>query len=139
MTARKIVGEGREMHKSGVKIYFDGGCRPNPGPMETAVVARGITYHQPDCGHGTNNDAEWLALIHAMEIAAAIGATDIVLLGDSAVVVDQATGATKCRSPELQAHLAKFQTLAGDFERIRIRRIGRNQNLAGIALARTRL
>lgn len=139
MTERKIVGEGREMHKGGVKIYFDGGCRPNPGQMETAVVARGITYHRPDCGRGTNNDAEWLALIHAVEIAAAIGATDIVLLGDSAVVVGQATGAAKCRSAELQAHLAKFQTLAGNFERIRIRRIGRNQNLAGIALARTRL
>lgn len=139
MTAQKIADKGRKMHKSGLKIYFDGGCRPNPGQMETAVVARGITYHQPDCGRGTNNDAEWLALIHAVEIAAAVGATDIVLLGDSAVVVGQASGATKCRSPELQAHLAKFQTLAGEFERIRIRRVGRNQNLAGIALTRTRL
>jgi ribonuclease HI len=139
MTARKFVGERRERHKSGVKIYFDGGCRPNPGRMETAVVAQGITYHQPECGHGTNNDAEWLAIIHAVEVAANIGATDIVLLGDSAVVVGQATGATKCRSPELRAHLAKFQTLASGFEHIRIRRIGRTQNLAGIALARTRL
>ena len=24
-----------------IKIYFDGGCRPNPGRMETAVVTGG--------------------------------------------------------------------------------------------------
>jgi ribonuclease HI len=121
-----------------LKIYFDGGCRPNPGQMETAVVARGITYYQPGCGFGTNNDAEWLALIHALEVAAMIGAFDILLLGDSAVIVGQASGEAKCRSPELSAHLAKFQTLASSFERIRLRRISRSQNLAGIALKNAR-
>jgi ribonuclease HI len=121
-----------------LKIYFDGGCRPNPGQMETAVVARGITYYQPGCGFGTNNDAEWLALIHALEVAAMIGAFDILLLGDSAVIVGQASGEAKCRSPELRPHLAKFQTLASSFERIRLRRISRSQNLAGIALKNAR-
>lgn len=121
-----------------LKIYFDGGCRPNPGQMETAVVARGITYYQPNCGQGTNNDAEWLALIHALEVASTIGAFDIVLLSDSAVIVGQASGEAKCRSPELRAHLAKFQTLADSFERIRLRRISRHQNLAGIALKNAR-
>jgi ribonuclease HI len=121
-----------------LKIYFDGGCRPNPGQMETAVVARGITYYQPGCGFGTNNDAEWLALIHALEVAAMIGAFDILLLGDSAVIVGQASGEAKCRSPELSAHLTKFQTLASSFERIRLRRISRSQNLAGIALKNAR-
>ncbi len=127
------------MHKSGLKIYFDGGARPNPGQMETAVVARGVTYHQPDCGHGTNNDAEWLALIHALEVALAIGARDVVMLGDSALVTGQATGTAKCRSKELRAHLAAFLSLEPQFDRIRIRHIGRSQNLAGIALAKTRL
>ena len=79
------------------------------------------------------------ALIHAVEVATIIGVSDIVLLGDSAVVVGQASGVAKCRSHELRAHLEKFQTLARTFERIRIRRISRTQNLAGIALARTRL
>lgn len=126
------------MHNIGLKIYFDGGCRPNPGQMETAVVARGVFYHRPDCGNGTNNDAEWLALIHALELALSIGAHDIVLLGDSAVIVGQASGTAKCRSAALQAHRAAFLALKPQFERIRIRRVGRNQNLAGIALTRTR-
>ena len=127
------------MRPKPIKIFFDGGCRPNPGQMETAVVMRGITYHRPDCGIGTNNDAEWLALIHAVEIARSMGERDIVMFGDSALVVGQASGTAKCRGPELRAHLAMFQTLAQDFDVIKIRKIARSQNLAGIALAKARL
>ena len=126
------------MLKRGLKIYFDGGCKPNPGQMEIAVVARGVTYHRADCGHGTSNDAEWLALIYALEVALAIGARDVVMLGDSALVVSQATGTAKCRNDDLRAHRTAFLTLKPQFDGIRIRRIGRNQNLAGIALAKTR-
>jgi ribonuclease HI len=125
------------MINRGLKIYLDGGCRPNPGQMETAVVARGITTYLPNCGYGTNNDAEWIALIHAAEVATAMGARDIILLGDSAVVIGQANGVAKCRSAELRTHLARFQSLTGNFDRIRIRRISRSQNLAGIALDKT--
>lgn len=138
MTTRANSATDVIMRNGTLKIYFDGGCRPNPGRLETAVVARGIAYFQPDCGIGTNNDAEWLALIHAVEVAISIGARDVVMLGDSALVVGQASGIAKCRSPELKAHLAIFQTLASNFERIRIRKIPRSQNLAGIALAQKR-
>lgn len=120
------------------KIYFDGGCRPNPGRMETAVVAHGVTHHKRDCGLGTNNDAEWLALIHALELAISINARDVILLGDSAVVIGQANGITKCRSDALREHNEHFLTLRPQFDRIRVRRISRHQNLAGIALAKAR-
>lgn len=126
------------MRSATIKIYFDGGCRPNPGQMETAVVARGIAYLQPDCGVGSNNDAEWLALIHAAEIARSISAHDVVMLGDSAFVVGQASGNAKLRTAKYQVYFERFHTLIGDFERVRIRKIARTQNLAGIALARTR-
>lgn len=127
------------MRSATIKIYFDGGCRPNPGQMETAVVARGITYLRPDCGMGSNNDAEWLALIHAAEIARSIDSRDVVMLGDSAFVVGQANGTTKRASAEFQAYFDRFRSLVGDFEHIRVRKIARTQNLAGIALAKARL
>jgi len=119
-----------------LKIFFDGGCQPNPGMMEAAVVARGVAHHFPDLGHGTNNDAEWLALIAALRVAHSLGINDFVLLGDSATVIDQANGG-KCRSPSLQAHFDTFMALGGA-RPVRIRRIARAQNLAGIALARRR-
>ncbi|TCQ04597.1 MULTISPECIES: ribonuclease HI family protein [Sphingomonas] len=118
------------------KLFFDGGCRPNPGPIECAVVRKGVIHYRHDLGDGSNNDAEWLAAIHALEVAVQSGDRDITLLGDSTLVVTQANGTARCRSPELEAHRARFAELASDFDRLRIRHIGRTQNLAGIALAR---
>jgi ribonuclease HI len=123
------------MRSPRLKIYFDGGCRPNPGAIEVAAVARGVAHVCDDLGRGTNTDAEWLALIHALELAQALGETHFELIGDARVVIEQANGVRKCRNAALQAHLDRFSTLAGTTPPARIRWIGRAQNLAGIALA----
>ena len=118
------------------KLFFDGGCRPNPGMIETAVVARGVTHHRPDRGYGTNNDAEWLALLDAAELAIGLGAAEIILVGDSALVLNQANEVWPCRSDALRVHLEAFRALAPSFASVRFRQVGRSQNLAGIALER---
>jgi ribonuclease HI len=120
-----------------LKVYFDGGCRPNPGAMEAAVVARGVAHISPTLGYGTNNDAEWLALILALEIALASGVEDFELLGDSAVVVAQASRAWKCGSADLQRHFDRFSSIVGTRKWPRVKKIARAQNLAGYALAQT--
>jgi ribonuclease HI len=120
-----------------IKIYFDGGCRPNPGMMEIAVVVRGVAHVQHDIGAGTGMDAEWLALISALRIGQSLGDRDYVLLGDAAAVIEQATGRAKCRGAYVR-HFDEFRALtAGASPRIRY--VKRSQNLAGIALERTRL
>lgn len=117
-----------------LKLFFDGGCRPNPGMMETAVVTRGQVWHRPAIGHGTNDEAEWQALLDALDVASELGAQDIVLLGDSALIVAQASGAQK---PGVFASFqASYLAKAAAFTRVRIRQIKRAQNLAGIALAK---
>jgi ribonuclease HI len=120
-----------------LKIHFDGGCRPNPGRIEAAVVASGVTHFFDDLGDGTNNDAEWLALIAALRVAQTLGVADFVLLGDSAVVIAQANRLQKCRTPALQVHLDAFEALGGT-RPAQIRKIARAQNLAGIALDQRR-
>lgn len=117
------------------KIYFDGGCRPNPGAMEIAVVAGGVVEIDRDVGTGSSMDAEWLALIAALRLARRRGLSDVVLLGDAAAVVAQANGAVRVRGTAVQ-HLAIFRELVGEGPAPRIRHIKRTQNLAGIALAR---
>jgi ribonuclease HI len=118
-----------------VKIFFDGGCRPNPGEMEIAAVAAGRTYILPNLGPGTSADAEWLALIHALKIAQSLDATDFVLIGDAAGVIGQANGTIKCRGAGI-GHLKHFCRLTSGARPPRVRYIKRSQNLAGIALAR---
>jgi ribonuclease HI len=121
---------------SPLKIYFDGGCRPNPGAMEIAVVVRGILYHKANVGNGTNNDAEWLALLYACEMAVSLCVHDVIFIGDAALVVNQANGTAKCRSPDMRRYLDIFTRFREGFDRVRIRHTGRSQNLAGIALAK---
>jgi ribonuclease HI len=123
------------MQSRRLRIFFDGGCRPNPGRIEVAAVARGIAHVRDDLGVGTNTEAEWLALIHALEVAQALGERDFELVGDATTVIDQANGLAKCRSEALQTHLEQFRKLALRGFPARIRRIGRAQNLAGIILA----
>jgi ribonuclease HI len=118
-----------------MKIFFDGGCRPNPGAIEIAVVAGGQARIRRDLGEGTSADAEWLALIEALTIAQGLGASDFVLMGDAANIVAKANGSMKLRSADL-AHFERFRSLASAGALPRVRYIKRSQNLAGIALAR---
>lgn len=119
--------------------YFDGGARPNPGPMEAAVVSRGIAHFRDDLPHGDNNQAEWLALLFAVELAGTQMARDVLFVGDSVLVVQQARGAWPCRSSQLMPYLAAFRAAVAGFERVRLRQVPRSKNLAGIALARRHL
>ena len=71
-------------------------------------------------------------MLNALEVASAAGETDLLVLGDSASVIDQAKGLARMRiSPLLEQ---RFADLTSRFDRLRFRRIKRTQNLAGIAL-----
>lgn len=117
-----------------LKVFFDGGCRPNPGPIEVAVVIRGVTHISEDCGSGSNSDAEWLALIYALEVCRSLDLTSVDLIGDAVEVIRQANCALVDGSGPWP-HSARFLALAAQVAPSRIRWIKREQNLAGIALA----
>lgn len=119
-------------------LYFDGGCRPNPGPIELAIVLRGVANVRDDGRTGDNNLAEWLALLWAAETAVQAGGTDVLFLGDSTLVVDQARGRTKCRTAAFAECRARFLAITAGLSRVTLRQVPRAKNLAGIALQRRR-
>lgn len=123
-------------HRQRLKVYFDGGCRPNPGALEAAVVARGATYFFDNLGYGTSSDAEWLALRLALQLAHSLGEPEFDLVGDSLEVIRQANGSSRCRSIAAADHLAKYEDCAASGRPRRLIWTSRRQNLAGIALAR---
>lgn len=102
--------------------------------MEAAVVVRGAVHLFDDLGFGTNSDAEWMALICALELSQSMGLTNVELIGDAIEIVQQANIAIK-NSQTVQGHAAKVRALAATLPLTRIRWIKREQNLAGIALA----
>lgn len=125
------------VNRGRVKVFFDGGCRPNPGPIEAAVVICGEVHLFDDLGAGTNADAEWIALIRAAEVAQALGMRDFDLVGDALEVVRAAEHVLRGKSVRQAArgHADRFRAATEKAPPRRVRWIKREQNLAGIALA----
>ena len=117
-----------------LKVFFDGGCRPNPGRIEVAVLISGVSHLFDDLGWGTSNDAEWLALICALELAHTLDLGQFELIGDALDVIQQANAVLQ-RGQPVPGHTTAFLHLVVKSPPARIRWIKREQNLAGIALA----
>lgn len=116
-----------------LKVFFDGGCRPNPGPVEAAVVVRGEVRFFDDLGTGSNTDAEWQALLCAIRLARDLGEAGAEFIGDSLEVTREASLAMASGQAR-SVHAAAFLSLIATCRPGRIRWIRRGQNLAGIAL-----
>lgn len=93
-----------------VHIFTDGGSRGNPGPGAWAFVAvetkpgergRIIMKASRHMGICTNNEAEYQAVIHALEWARSAGVMRVHLHSDSELLVNQLLGAYKVRSKRL--------------------------------------
>jgi ribonuclease HI len=116
-----------------VVVNVDGGARGNPGPAAVAAVARdaegGVLEERGEkIGRATNNVAEYRAVLLGIERAAALGATELELVGDSELVVRQVKGEYKVKDAALrELHTAVRRALA-DFESWSIRHVRREQN-----------
>ncbi|NTU70089.1 ribonuclease HI family protein [bacterium] len=115
-----------------LKIFTDGGARNNPGPAGIGVVVKDIennvieTYKKY-IGDKTNNQAEYEALIYALEKVSGKGDVLECFL-DSQLVVNQATGAYKVKNAEIRELLFKVKTLEQDFNEVHYFHIPREQN-----------
>lgn len=112
--------------------WFDGCCEPNPGKMGIGVelVSPGGKKVEiaESPGYGTNNQAEYLAAIAAMETALARSASGLIIHGDSQLVVCQVSGEWGVNSPGLYPLHRKACQLAKRFRYFRIRWVPREQN-----------
>ena len=83
------------------EIFVDGACSGNPGPMRIAVFSEDLKIETiEDTGNGTNNIAEYKALIYALAIAQHLE-DDVVIKSDSKLVVEQVNGNWKVKDPKL--------------------------------------
>lgn len=117
-----------------MKLFFDGGCKPNPGKMEVAVVsADGSIKEHQHIHWGTNNEAEWIALLWAMEIAISTGAHGgrVIISGDSKLAISQAQGVWQVKQDSLKTFKKEFDRLNLQFADLRLIHVLRDQNPAG--------
>jgi len=121
-------------------IYSDGGARGNPGPAgigavlsneKNEVVAEISKY----LGETTNNQAEYQALIAALEKAKELKADELECYLDSELVVRQLNREYKVKNAELATLFLKVHNLSLSFKKIKFIHIRREQNKEADLLA----
>jgi ribonuclease HI len=114
-------------------VNVDGGARGNPGPAAIGVVVRdadGAVVEQvgETIGATTNNVAEYRALLRGIELAAAHGATEVELIGDSELIVRQVEGRYKVKNEGMKELHAQAKAALAEFDNWSIRHVKRAHN-----------
>ena len=104
-------------------LYSDGGARGNPGRAAIAYLAlteKGETVKADSSfiGEHTNNQAEYNALIAALEFAVANKVEEVTCFLDSELVAKQLKGVYSVRNFELQKLWRRARELKQCFKKI---------------------
>ena len=121
------------------EIYCDGASRSNPGDASIGVSINKdkveIDTIKKKIGINTNNVAEYLGLIAALEYCVENKVNNVKIFLDSLLVVQQVNMEYKVKSKKLQAHYEKSLKLIDQIEDIEIHHIRREFNSRADQLA----
>lgn len=122
------------------EVYIDGASRGNPGPAGVGVVvldggAAPVWQLSKAIGETTNNVAEYLALIYALQEALRAGWTPLTIKSDSELLVRQMNGQYKVRDAQLRLFHDLARSLTQGVARCAIEHIPREQNTLADRLA----
>ncbi len=123
-----------------VIIFTDGAARGNPGPAAIGAVIKdeksNIAATISRClGATTNNQAEYRAVIAALEKAVSLGARQVALYSDSELIVKQINGQYKIKHAALRPLYQEVVKLAGALDSFKIAHVPRERNKEADALA----
>jgi len=121
-------------------IYADGASRGNPGPAAIGAVikderGRLIASISQRIGKATNNQAEYRAIITALEEADRLGARQVDIKMDSELVVRQINGEYRVKKATLKPLYQQVKQRQGLLEGFTITHILRQQNIEADKLA----
>ena len=127
------------MTQSVLTIFTDGGARGNPGPAGIGVWMQnqqtGETYEIAEyIGETTNNQAEYRALVRALEKAHELGAQEVQCFLDSELIVKQLNREYRVKDKNLAVHFLRAWNLAALFKKISFQHVPRAQNKQADAL-----
>ena len=126
-------------------LIFDGGSRGNPGATYgsfrlRAAGQRPAAPRRLNFGHGTNNEAEYLALIAGLEklhqelrqTGVDPAQVHLKVSGDSRLVINQVKGQWKIRSPRLRQLHARARGLLEPLGQVQLRHHPRRVSLRAL-------
>ncbi len=121
------------------EVYIDGASRGNPG--ESGI---GVLVIRPDgsrkeirehLGRGTNNEAEYKALIAALGYLVTEGTSEVKIHTDSQLVASQMNGLWRVKDPKLRILYSEAKKLASSLPTLEIEYIPREKNAEADGLA----
>ena len=140
------------------RCYFDGASRGNPGPASYGVVLYEVreaegdkeeeeelveVAHEKDaleCPE-TNNVAEYLGCLAAVQLCARLEIREVQIFGDSKLVIEQVSGRWRTKHPRLKgfhaqimAALEEARFASVDFRHVKRHLNKRADELANLAL-----
>lgn len=123
-----------------VVIFTDGVAEPNPGQAAIGAIikdeqGRLITAISLPIGRATNNQAEYRAIIAALESAINLGVSQVDMRSDSELVVRQINGQYRVKNASLKPLYQKVKQLQSQLEGFTITHIPRQQNREADSLA----
>lgn len=123
-----------------LKIFTDGGARGNPGPAGIGAIAYGedggVVFTVSEyIGEGTNNQAEYKAVIAALEKAKACKAEELLFYLDSELVVKQISREYKVKNADLAPLFLKVYNLTLGLKKVKFQHIPREKNKEADRLA----
>jgi ribonuclease HI len=121
-------------------VHTDGAARGNPGPSAIGVVVqdetgRTIWEMSRTLGIHTNNEAEYLAIIAALQYLKECRAAEADLYLDSELVVKQLLGQYKVKEPRLQSLHGRATMLLNAVAKYSLRHVPRAKNARADELA----
>jgi len=121
-------------------IYTDGGARGNPGPAGIGAVIYDnqrqlLAEVSQYLGVATNNQAEYRAVIAALEKAAELGGSELEFYLDSELVVRQLNHEYKVKNKDLAPLFLKIHNLLLGFKKSSFSHIPREHNKEADKLA----
>ena len=120
----------------GCVVSFDGSAKRNRPTGSAGYILWQLPGWVPMFAQGdhledvTVNESEYQAMLRGMKAAQARGIKDIVVIGDSAIAIQQAQGLVACHKPHLQVLLDEYHKLAATFDRVRLIHVNRPFNAA---------
>ena len=113
-------------------LHSDGGARGNPGPAGIGVVLEfsdNKKLFKKYIGEGTNNQAEYQALILGLEEAKKVGAEEVDCYLDSELVVKQLNREYKVKNEGLAPLFIKVYNLTQQFKKVKFIHVFREDNI----------
>jgi len=116
-----------------LKIFTDGGARGNPGPAGIGAVAydesgKAVFTVSEYIGEATNNQAEYKAVIAALEKAKECNAQELDFYLDSELIVKQIKREYKVKNVDLSPLFLKVYNLTLGFKKVKFTHVPREKN-----------